>query len=114
MNLGLKIKALREAKNITREQMIDLLPISINTYKKIEYGDKIPTLDELKMIAEILKVDPSIFLKDDATAIINHGSLHSGVGDLVVNEKEILLQLITSINTLSKTVSEFTQSVKYK
>jgi transcriptional regulator with XRE-family HTH domain len=114
MNLGLKIKALIEGKNFSREQMIELLPMSINTYKKIEYGDKIPTLDELKMISEILQVDPAVFLKDDATSIINHGSLHSGVGNLIVNEKEILLQLITSINTLSKTVSEFTQSVRDK
>lgn len=112
MNLGLKIKALREGKNISREQIVDKLPMSLNTYKKIEYGDKTPTLDELKLISDILKVDPAVFLKDDATSIINNGSLHSGVGNLVVNEKEILMQLITSIETLSKTLSEFTQTYK--
>ena len=114
MNLGLKIKALREAKNITREQMTDLLPMSINTYKKIEYGDKIPTLDELKVIAEILEVDPSVFMKDDATAIINHGSYSTGIGNVIINEKEILLQLISAIDNLSKTMLEFTQAIKSK
>jgi DNA-binding XRE family transcriptional regulator len=45
MTLGYKLKAIRESKNISREQMAEGLNLSLNTYKKIEYGEKIPTID---------------------------------------------------------------------
>jgi transcriptional regulator with XRE-family HTH domain len=104
MNVGLKIKLLRESRNISREQMTDKLPMSINTYKKIEYGEKIPTLDELKIIAEILNVDPVIFLKDENTSIINHGDYSTGIGNVIINEKDIILSLSASLESFATAI----------
>lgn len=40
MNIGPKIKAFRESKNISKEQMSDWLTLSVITNKKIEYGER--------------------------------------------------------------------------
>jgi len=39
-SLGFKIKKLREGKNISREQMADVLNLSVRTYGKIEVGER--------------------------------------------------------------------------
>lgn len=114
MNLGFKIKTLRESKNISREQMIDFLPISLNTYKKIEYGERIPTLEELKIISNVLEIDPSIFLRDDQTSIVNNGNFSSGQGNIIINEKELIFELTRSINKLSDTILSLYTAVNKK
>lgn len=105
MNVGFKIRTLRESKNISKEHMADHLHMSLNTYKKIEYGERIPTLDELKIIASVLQIDPTIFLKEENTSIVNNGD-HSttGIGNVVINEKELILGLIKSMDNLADSV----------
>jgi transcriptional regulator with XRE-family HTH domain len=41
MDIGLMIKIFREHKQISREIMADLLAMSVNTYMKIETGEKV-------------------------------------------------------------------------
>ncbi|HHH55217.1 MAG TPA: XRE family transcriptional regulator, partial [Bacteroidetes bacterium] len=69
MDTGLQIKILREHKNISRGTMADLLNMSLNTYIKIESGDRIPNLKELEKISEKLEVDPTLFFKKDGIFI---------------------------------------------
>ncbi|MEZ4911467.1 MAG: helix-turn-helix transcriptional regulator [Saprospiraceae bacterium] len=114
MNIGLKIKSLREAKNISREQMIDHLPMSKNTYKKKEYGEKTPTLDELKIIASVLKIDPILFLNDEGTFIVNHGDYYTGIGNVIINEKAVIDDLRKSLDRFMELVEMLTYRQKKK
>lgn len=59
-----------------------------------------PALDELKIIADKLEVNPAIFLKE-GTTVINHGDYSTGVGNVIINDKDLILALNTSINKLA-------------
>lgn len=54
--LGNRIKALRNAKNLTQEQIADQIGISRQKYARIESGVNSITLDILSKVAEVLGV----------------------------------------------------------
>jgi transcriptional regulator with XRE-family HTH domain len=54
--LGSRIKALRNAKNLTQEQVADQIGVSRQRYARIERGLNSLTLDMLSKIAEVLDV----------------------------------------------------------
>ncbi|SDF64460.1 helix-turn-helix domain-containing protein [Marvinbryantia formatexigens] len=54
--LGGRIKALRNAKNFTQEQIADRIGVSRQKYARIENGANSITLDILSAIAEVLDV----------------------------------------------------------
>ena len=54
--LGSRIKALRNAKNFTQEQVADRIGISRQKYARIESGVNSITLDILSKVAEVLGV----------------------------------------------------------
>ena len=66
----MKIKNLREQKNLTQSYMAERLDISQNTYSKIETGGIKLTVDRLKQISEILQESVESILSQD-----NHGKL---------------------------------------
>jgi len=55
-SLGLKIKKLREGKNISREQMADVLNLSVRTDGKIEVGERELHINEAIAMAKKLDV----------------------------------------------------------
>ncbi len=115
MNVGLKIRTLRESKNISKNQMLDHLDMSLNTYKKIEYGEKIPNLDELKIIANVLEIDPAIFLKDENTSIVNNGDYSTtGIGNVVINERDLILSLTNSMQKLAESIATIVKVMEKK
>lgn len=81
MNYGDLIKKHREIKNINREQMSGELEIALNTYKKIESNQREPTLRELTLISQKLKIDPSEFFPDITSGNISAGDYSPGVGN---------------------------------
>lgn len=54
--LGRRIKVLRNAANLTQEQIADQIGISRQKYARIESGTNNITLDVLAKIAEVLKI----------------------------------------------------------
>jgi transcriptional regulator with XRE-family HTH domain len=54
--LGSRIKALRNAKNFTQEQVADKIGVSRQKYARIESGVNSITLDILSKVAEVLDV----------------------------------------------------------
>ena len=101
MQVGFQIKSLREAKNISREQMADWLGVCLNTYKSVEYCKRIPNLEEIKIISEKLEVDPAVFFNKDGSTIFNQGNYSAGIGNVVINDKELILSLKQTIDRLS-------------
>lgn len=54
--LGGRIKALRNAKNLTQEQVADQIGVSRQKYARIESGANSITLDILSKVAKVLDV----------------------------------------------------------
>jgi transcriptional regulator with XRE-family HTH domain len=102
MHVGLQIKAVREAKKITKEEMADCLGVCLNTYKSIEYCKRLPNLEEAKLIAEKLEIDPSTFFSKDSSTVINQGDNSNGIGNVIINDKELILSFKHTIDRLSE------------
>jgi transcriptional regulator with XRE-family HTH domain len=93
MEIGNQIHMLRDSKKVSKEQMASWLDISINTYKKIEYGERIPSIEEIKIIAEKLEVDPSFFFSKAGNTFIQNGTNYPGVfgnGNIIAVDKSLL------------------------
>lgn len=65
MNAGLKIKKLREFKNLTQEYMAGRLEVSQSYYNRIENGQVNLTLERIQAIATILDIEPLALLAFD-------------------------------------------------
>ena len=71
--LGERIKALRNAKNFTQEQIADQIGVSRQKYARIESGTNSITLDILSKIAEVLDVTVGDITRIlDETPVVEH------------------------------------------
>lgn len=70
MNIGSKIRDLREDSDLTQKDMAALIPMNQSNYSKIERNVQDPSVFQLKRIAEILSIDLNeLFeLKDSANS----------------------------------------------
>lgn len=57
MDIGIKIRNIREDMDYTQEQMAALIPMNQSNYSKIERNIQDPSVFQLKRIAEILSID---------------------------------------------------------
>ena len=64
MKLGEKIKALRKGK-YTQEKLAELIDVHVNTLLRWERGERTPTADKLKALADVLGTTPSELLSSD-------------------------------------------------
>ncbi|MBE6698343.1 MAG: helix-turn-helix transcriptional regulator [Ruminococcaceae bacterium] len=62
MNIGEKIRAAREDKDLLQNDMAKLIPMNQSNYSKIERGVQEPSLEQLRRICQILELDPSYLL----------------------------------------------------
>jgi transcriptional regulator with XRE-family HTH domain len=74
MELGVKIKKIRESKNYTQEYMSNQLNISQNTYSKIETGGIKLTVDRLKQISDVLDVTIEDIMSNETQTFNFHNS----------------------------------------
>lgn len=56
--LGQKIKLVRKSKNMTQEQLAEIVDIGVPNISYIENGKFAPSIDTLQKIANALKVEP--------------------------------------------------------
>ena len=101
MRIGLQIKSSRELKNVSKEQMADWLGLCVNTYKKIEYGERLPDLEEAKTISEKLDIDPTSFFQKEESTVFNQGDYSAGIGNVIINDKDLVVSLQKTIENLS-------------
>jgi len=72
MNIGEKIKKVREAKGFSQKQVAVMLDMDQSQYSKIENGKTDPTTSTLEKIARTLGVDvPVLFASDDIFKDVN-------------------------------------------
>jgi len=63
MSVNEKIRLIREAKNLTQEQVAEELGISPSVYGDIERGDNDPKLSKLQKIADIFEIELSELIR---------------------------------------------------
>lgn len=88
----LKIKQIRELKNITQEYLANELEITTRAYSKIENGETQLTINRLNEISAVLKVDPMEILGFDEKQIFNSCEQQGYIGINHINIPEKLLQ----------------------
>jgi transcriptional regulator with XRE-family HTH domain len=102
MELGVKIKKIRESKNYTQEYMSNKLNISQNTYSKIETGGIKLTVDRLKQISDVLDVTVEDILNNETQTFNFHNSnidkFYGYIETLHEDNKELLQTTIKLLN----------------
>jgi transcriptional regulator with XRE-family HTH domain len=63
MNIGEKIRNAREDMDLYQCDMAKLIPMNQSNYSKIERGVQEPSMEQLRRICQILKLDPRYLLE---------------------------------------------------
>lgn len=97
--VGQRIKAAREKKNLTQEDLAALIEISPTHVSVIERGTKIPRLDTFVAIANVLGVSADSLLVDvaDHAATSVASELSAAIDDLPHQEKIRILKVINAL-----------------
>lgn len=97
MNVGERIKYLREQKNITVNKLANLAGVSQSYLREIELGNKQPTVEYLEYICWALNISLKEFFSENDMTI--HPYLASALSNLS-NEEQ--LKLADFLNSISK------------
>lgn len=75
MKIGGKIRAKREDLDLSQEDVASQIPMNQSSYSKIERDIQEPSLEQLRRICQILKLDPSYLLSLDKFENTNNEDL---------------------------------------
>lgn len=94
--VGQRIRAAREKKNLTQEELAALIEISPTHMSVIERGAKIPRLDTFVAIANVLEVSADSLLIDvvEHAAVNVASELSASIESLPHNEQMYILKVI--------------------
>ena len=88
INIGHKIKKLRELKNLTQEHMAKSIGISQGAYSRMELGDTEITYSKLEKISEELGMKPEEVIAFNESLVFNVMNNQTGNG-LVINNNQM-------------------------
>ena len=88
INIGHKIKKLRELKNLTQEHMAKSIGISQGAYSRMELGETEITYTKLEKIAEELGMKPEEVIAFNESLVFNVMNNQTGNG-LVINNNQM-------------------------
>ena len=81
--IGRRIKAAREKRQLTQEQLAELVDLSTMHVSVIERGVKLPKLETLINIANVLDVSADVLLQD---VINNRAEIFSSEASTLINK----------------------------
>jgi transcriptional regulator with XRE-family HTH domain len=84
-NLGLKIKKLRELKNLTQDHVAHELGLNQSAYSRLETGDTEISFSKLEKIAEIFGMKPEEVITFNEQMVFNVMHNLNGQNGYVVN-----------------------------
>lgn len=85
MQMGDKIRNAREDLDLSQRDMAKLIPMNQSNYSKIERNVQEPSIEQLRRICQILKLDPRYLLNLDNFEYISQSDLK-----LLNNAKEFI------------------------
>ena len=104
MEIGQKIKKIRELRNYTQEYMAECLGISQVSYSHIESGQTKLDIQRMEQIANILEIDPMLLFNFDENLVLNNCTVSQGLNNntyynysLAETERNTLLQHIQKL-----------------
>ncbi|MBO5091289.1 MAG: helix-turn-helix transcriptional regulator [Clostridia bacterium] len=89
MDLGTKIRNAREDMDLLQSDMAELIPMNQSNYSKIERGIQEPSMEQLRRICQILRLDPRYLLDlNEFESISNEDKkLLKDIKDFIKNHK---------------------------
>lgn len=106
-----KIKQIRELKNLTQDYIAQELDLTTRAYSKIESGETQLTINRLNEISRILGVDPMEVLGFDSKQVFNNcqqegniGINHINIPDKLIQQYEKNIELLENEVTLLKSL----------
>lgn len=112
----LKIKQIRELKNVTQEYIATQLGLSIRAYSKIETGETQLTINRLNEISKALGVDPIEVLGFDDKQVFNNckqegnyntiGQSHNSFPEKLIQQYEKTIAVLEDEVKLLKSLLE--------
>jgi transcriptional regulator with XRE-family HTH domain len=117
MQIGHKIKKLRELKNLTQEHVATGIGISQGAYSRMELGDSEITYSKLEKIAGVLDMKPEEIIAFNENMVfnvmnnevgnglvINNNQLSEGEKNLYIQQIELLKEEVDYLKKLLDTV----------
>ena len=91
MTIGCKIKQYRKSKQLTQQQLADLINKSTVTIRKYEADDRTPSFKTLEVISKALDVDINCFFEQSSkiNGLSSHPNTISSVDILKMEPHEI-------------------------
>lgn len=116
MDIGFKIKKLRELRNYTQEYMASQLNMSAAGYGKIERNESEVSYQKLKKIAEILEITAEDISNFNEKLVFNIMHNQTGNGYVVNNgvselEKKLYEQIINQQQEEIKTLKSIIEKL---
>ncbi len=95
-SIGRRIKAARKAKKLTQQELAELANLSTTYISSIERGAKIPKLETLIMLANILNVTTDYLLADvvNASLEVAASELSEQLRNLPPKKQKEILQIL--------------------
>ena len=89
MDFGIKIRNAREDMDLLQSDMAELIPMNQSNYSKIERGIQEPSIQQLRRICQILKLDPRyLFELNEFESISNEDKkLLKDIKEFIKNHK---------------------------
>jgi transcriptional regulator with XRE-family HTH domain len=103
LNIGTKIKKLRELKNLTQEHMASVIGITQSAYSRMELGETEITYSKLARIASELGMKPEEVIAFNESMVFNVMHNQTGNGLIIQNnslnneERELYKQQIETL-----------------
>ena len=103
LNIGTKIKKLRELKNLTQEHMASVIGVTQSAYSRLELGETEITYSKLARIAGELGMKPEDVISFNESMVFNVMHNQTGNGLIIQNnslnneERELYKQQIETL-----------------
>jgi transcriptional regulator with XRE-family HTH domain len=97
---GSRIRALREAKNLSREVVAEKADINSNYLGELERGEKWPKIEMMERVAAALEVSPAAFFEYEAEEVDNNILLSKLQSLLSSRSREELRQALRVLRAL--------------
>jgi transcriptional regulator with XRE-family HTH domain len=104
--IGQRVRALRESRGLTQEQLAEAIDRSVQTVSNIERGRRLATLDAIEGMAQSLNVPISDFFDEGRVTSPNRAGVEARIRDVVRDlndlEAEVALHLVEGLRILHR------------